>query len=51
MRAPQGTEPKIKAFDAEHERRRKTQLTKLFERTQEQVVDVQDAQAFVSLQI
>ncbi|XP_025108862.1 DNA methyltransferase 1-associated protein 1-like isoform X1 [Pomacea canaliculata] len=36
VRAPQGTEPKIKAFDAEHERRRKTQLTKLFERTQEQ---------------
>lgn len=36
VRAPQGTEPKIKAFDAEHERRRKTQLIKLFERTQEQ---------------
>jgi len=37
VRAPQGSEPKIKAFDAEHERRRKLQLTKLFDRTQEQV--------------
>ncbi|XP_055890683.1 DNA methyltransferase 1-associated protein 1-like isoform X1 [Biomphalaria glabrata] len=37
VRAPQGAEPKIKAFDAEHERRRKSQLTKLFDRTQEQV--------------
>ncbi|KAK6179185.1 hypothetical protein SNE40_011603 [Patella caerulea] len=37
VRAPPGTEPKIKVFDAEHERRRKTQLTKLFERTPEQV--------------
>ncbi|XP_005103965.1 DNA methyltransferase 1-associated protein 1 [Aplysia californica] len=37
VRAPQGTEPKVKAFDAEHERRRKLQLTKLFDRTQEQV--------------
>lgn len=37
VRAPQGTDPKVKAFDAEHERRRKLQLTKLFDRTQEQV--------------
>jgi len=37
VRAPQGTDPKIKAFDAEHERRRKLQLTKLFDRTQEEV--------------
>lgn len=37
VRAPQGSEPKIKAYDAEHERRRKLQLTKLFERTPEQV--------------
>ncbi|ESO88245.1 hypothetical protein LOTGIDRAFT_179116 [Lottia gigantea] len=37
VRAPVGTEPKIKVFDAEHERRRKAQLTKLFERTPEQV--------------
>uniref|UniRef100_A0A0B6ZHQ5 DNA methyltransferase 1-associated protein 1 n=1 Tax=Arion vulgaris TaxID=1028688 RepID=A0A0B6ZHQ5_9EUPU len=37
VRAPQGAEPKIKAFDAEHERRRKLQLTKLFDRNQEQV--------------
>lgn len=37
VRAPQGTEPKIRAFDAEHERKRKTQLIKLFDRTQEQV--------------
>lgn len=41
MRAPQGSEPKIRAFDAEHERKRKLQLTKLFDRTPEQVgVDV-----------
>lgn len=37
VRAPQGTEPKIRAFDAEHERKRKTQLIKLFNRTSEQV--------------
>ncbi|RUS89692.1 hypothetical protein EGW08_002510 [Elysia chlorotica] len=37
VRAPQGSEPKMKAFDAEHERRRKLQLRKLFERTPEQV--------------
>lgn len=36
VRAPQGAEPKVKAFDAEHERRRKTQLIKLFNRTHEQ---------------
>ncbi|CAL1538481.1 unnamed protein product [Lymnaea stagnalis] len=37
VRAPGGSEPKVKAFDAEHERRRKFQLIKLFDRTQEQV--------------
>ncbi|XP_046578139.1 DNA methyltransferase 1-associated protein 1-like isoform X1 [Haliotis rubra] len=37
VRAPQGSEPKIKAFDAEHERKRKLQLIKLFDRTPEQV--------------
>ena len=37
VRAPQGTEPKIRAFDAEHERKRKSQLIKLFNRTPEQV--------------
>ncbi|KAK3091085.1 hypothetical protein FSP39_017018 [Pinctada imbricata] len=37
VRAPQGTEPKIRGFDAEHERKRKLQLTKLFDRTPEQV--------------
>ncbi|XP_063408622.1 DNA methyltransferase 1-associated protein 1-like [Mytilus trossulus] len=37
VRAPQGTEPKIWAFDAEHERKRKLQMTKLFERTQEKI--------------
>lgn len=37
VRAPQGTEPKIRAFDADHERRRKSQLIKLFNRTTEQV--------------
>lgn len=41
VRAPQGSEPKIRAFDAEHERKRKLQLTKLFDRTPEQVgVDI-----------
>ncbi|XP_048757719.2 DNA methyltransferase 1-associated protein 1-like isoform X1 [Ostrea edulis] len=37
VRIPQGTEPKIRAFDAEHERKRKQQLIKLFDRTPEQV--------------
>ncbi|XP_041357054.1 DNA methyltransferase 1-associated protein 1-like [Gigantopelta aegis] len=37
VRAPQGIEPKIRVFDAEHERRRKSQLMKLFDRTHEQV--------------
>ena len=36
-RAPAGPEPKIRAFDADHERMRKEQLTKLFNRTPEQV--------------
>ncbi|XP_045160572.2 DNA methyltransferase 1-associated protein 1-like isoform X1 [Mercenaria mercenaria] len=37
VRAPQGTEPKIRAFDADHERKRKSQLIKLFNRTTEQI--------------
>ena len=37
VRAPQGAEPKIRAFDADHERKRKSQLIKLFNRTTEQV--------------
>ncbi|XP_052236225.1 DNA methyltransferase 1-associated protein 1-like isoform X2 [Dreissena polymorpha] len=37
VRAPHGAEPKIRAYDAEHERKRKSQLIKLFERTTEQV--------------
>lgn len=37
VRAPQGTEPKIWAFDADHERKRKLQLTKLFDRTPEKI--------------
>ncbi|XP_064626740.1 DNA methyltransferase 1-associated protein 1-like isoform X2 [Lineus longissimus] len=35
VRAPQGHEPKTKVFDGEHERRRKEQLIKLFNRTSE----------------
>jgi DNA methyltransferase 1-associated protein 1 len=37
VRIPQGAEPKLRAFDAEHERKRKQQLIKLFDRTPEQV--------------
>ncbi|KAK2167712.1 hypothetical protein LSH36_25g09076 [Paralvinella palmiformis] len=37
VRAPLGTDPKIRVFDADHERRRKEQLNKLFNRTAEQV--------------
>lgn len=37
VRAATGTEPKIYIFDAGHERRRKEQLDKLFNRTPEQV--------------
>ena len=37
VRAASGTEPKIYIFDAGHERRRKEQLDKLFNRTPEQV--------------
>ena len=32
-----GADPKIRAYDADHERRRKEQLNKLFNRTEEQV--------------
>lgn len=39
VRAASGTEPKIYIFDAGHERRRKEQLEKLFNRTPEQVCD------------
>lgn len=37
VRAGTGTEPKIYIFDAGHERRRKEQLERLFNRTPEQV--------------
>lgn len=40
VRAASGTEPKIYIFDAGHERRRKEQLEKLFNRTPEQVSDM-----------
>uniref|UniRef100_A0A3B4TA43 DNA methyltransferase 1-associated protein 1 n=1 Tax=Seriola dumerili TaxID=41447 RepID=A0A3B4TA43_SERDU len=39
VRAPSGTEPKIYIFDAGHERRRKEQLEKLFNRTPEQFLN------------
>lgn len=32
-----GVEPKLRLYDADHERRRKDQLEKLFNRTEEQV--------------
>ncbi|XP_061436051.1 DNA methyltransferase 1-associated protein 1 [Lethenteron reissneri] len=39
-RAPPGTEPRaVPAFDAEHERRRKQQLERLFSRTPEQLAE------------
>ncbi|TTM04434.1 DNA methyltransferase 1-associated protein 1 [Bagarius yarrelli] len=38
VRAPAGTEPKVYIFDAGHERRRKEQLERLFNRTPEQAV-------------
>lgn len=41
-RAPAGTAPKIRQFDAEHERRRKEQLIKLFHRTEEEVDEEQN---------
>ena len=37
VRSPCSGETKIRAFDAPHERRRKDQLEKLFQRTEEQV--------------
>lgn len=37
VRAVTGTEPKVYIFDAGHERRRKEQLERLFNRTPEQV--------------
>jgi DNA methyltransferase 1-associated protein 1 len=40
-RAPAGQEPKLKVFDAEHERKRKEQLIKLYDRTPEQVEEEQ----------
>ncbi|KAH7957601.1 hypothetical protein HPB52_020739 [Rhipicephalus sanguineus] len=39
VRAPPGQEPKGRAFDADHERRRKEQLLKLYDRTTEQAVE------------
>ncbi|KAL1438902.1 hypothetical protein MTO96_047637 [Rhipicephalus appendiculatus] len=41
IRAPPGQEPKGRAFDADHERRRKEQLLKLYDRTTEQVEEEQ----------
>ncbi|XP_077531940.1 DNA methyltransferase 1 associated protein 1 [Haemaphysalis longicornis] len=41
VRAPPGQEPKGRAFDADHERRRKEQLLKLYDRTSEQVEEEQ----------
>lgn len=41
VRAPPGQEPKGRAFDADHERRRKEQLLKLYDRTTEQVEEEQ----------
>ncbi|XP_064479467.1 DNA methyltransferase 1-associated protein 1-like [Ornithodoros turicata] len=40
-RAPPGQEPKTRGFDADHERRRKEQLNKLYNRTTEQVEEEQ----------
>ncbi|XP_074642063.1 DNA methyltransferase 1-associated protein 1-like [Tubulanus polymorphus] len=37
LHAPPGHEAKVKVFDADHERRRKDQLNKLFNRTNEQI--------------
>lgn len=37
VRAAPGTDVKVRVYDAEHERRRKEQLNKLFDRTQEQI--------------
>ncbi|KAL3244921.1 hypothetical protein MRX96_018503 [Rhipicephalus microplus] len=41
IRASPGQEPKGRAFDADHERRRKEQLLKLYDRTTEQVEEEQ----------
>ncbi|CAG2100680.1 unnamed protein product [Medioppia subpectinata] len=41
VRALPGQEPKVKVFDAEHERRRKEQLIKLYNRTPEEVEEEQ----------
>jgi len=41
VRALPGQEPKPKVFDAEHERKRKEQLIKLYDRTPEQVEEEQ----------
>ncbi|XP_013790926.1 DNA methyltransferase 1-associated protein 1-like [Limulus polyphemus] len=41
VRAQPGQEPKLRGFDADHERRRKEQLKKLFDRTPEQVEEEQ----------
>lgn len=40
-RAPAGQEPKTRTFDADHERRRKEQLRRLFDRTPEQIEEEQ----------
>lgn len=41
LRASPGHEPKIRVYDADHERRRKEQLCKLFDRTPEQIDEEQ----------
>lgn len=41
VRALPGQEPKLKVFDADHERKRKEQLIKLYDRTQEEVEEEQ----------
>lgn len=37
VRSPGGSDTKVRVFDAQHERRRKEQLEKLFHRTEEQI--------------
>jgi len=48
VRSPGGSDSKVRVFDAQHERRRKEQLEKLFHRTEEQVEVVFSALARTS---
>ncbi|GAB6020248.1 DNA methyltransferase 1-associated protein 1 [Chamberlinius hualienensis] len=41
-RVPPGQEPKLRMYDAEHERKRKEQLKRLFDRTPEQIEEEQN---------